>query len=195
MGLAMQQHNQVAPGDLEEVRRFINTWSIPNQTRIEEDALPLLVEDPQAWASELSTYPRQPADSLKKLRALRQVLRHACASADEQDQALNHWLSRYPLLAQRQFSDGLPHLRLAPAQTRYAGHLLAIVANAIAAGHFSRLKTCGDCQWAFYDHTRSGTKRWCGMSKGGPQGRACGTIAKVSAFRQRAADRARTTDN
>ncbi|WP_371916672.1 CGNR zinc finger domain-containing protein [Pseudomonas sp. ATCC PTA-122608] len=64
-------------------------------------------------------------------------------------------------------------------------YILAIVANAINCAQWSRLKTCGDCQWAFYDHTRSASKRWCGMSKGGPQGRACGTIAKVRAFRER----------
>ncbi|MGI4859348.1 MAG: CGNR zinc finger domain-containing protein [Janthinobacterium lividum] len=48
-----------------------------------------------------------------------------------------------------------------------------------------RLKTCADCRWAFYDHTRNRSKRWCGMTKGGPDGRACGTIAKVGAYRAR----------
>jgi predicted RNA-binding Zn ribbon-like protein len=75
--------------------------------------------------------------------------------------------------------------QLTPAQNTFAAHTLAIVANAINGAQWARLKTCDDCQWAFYDHTRSANKRWCGMSKGGPQGRACGTIAKVRAFRER----------
>ncbi|TDV70297.1 CGNR zinc finger domain-containing protein [Pseudomonas sp. LP_7_YM] len=190
----MQQHNQVAPGDLEEVRRFINTWSIPNQTRVETDVLPMLVKDAHAWARELSLYPRQPADNLDMLSTLRLALRQACADHAQHPEALNAVFGGVPLQARVQPNDGVMRLQLESTQGTYAGHILAIVANAIAAGHFSRLKTCGDCQWAFYDHTRSGNKRWCGMTKGGPQGRACGTIAKVSAFRQRAAMKARAAD-
>lgn len=190
----MQQHNQVAPGDLEEVRRFINTWSIPNQTRVETDTLPTLMSDARAWARELSFCPRQPADSLTMLSTLRLALRQACADHDQHDEALNAVFGTIALQAKVKSIEGVSQLRLESMQKTYAGHVLSIVANAIAAGHFSRLKTCDDCQWAFYDHTRSGNKRWCGMTKGGPQGRACGTIAKVSAFRQRAADKARKGD-
>jgi hypothetical protein len=70
-GYTMQSHNQAAPGDLEEVRRFINTWSIPNQTRIETDLLPQLMSDPMEWQREVSACPLQPRDSLKVLLALR----------------------------------------------------------------------------------------------------------------------------
>ena len=37
----------------------------------------------------------------------------------------------------------------------------------------------------FDHHTRNGGKRWCLMYAGGPQGRACGTIAKVRRYRER----------
>ncbi|MBF3926184.1 CGNR zinc finger domain-containing protein [Burkholderia pseudomallei] len=57
----------------------------------------------------------------------------------------------------------------------------------IASGEWSRLKPCPDCQWAFYHRTRNGSKRWCGMTKGGPGGRACGTIAKAAAYHTREA--------
>ncbi|WP_429448818.1 CGNR zinc finger domain-containing protein [Paraburkholderia sp. 40] len=43
------------------------------------------------------------------------------------------------------------------------------------------------------DHTRNGSKRWCSMTKGGPDGRACGTIAKVAAYRAREATKANAT--
>jgi predicted RNA-binding Zn ribbon-like protein len=39
----------------------------------------------------------------------------------------------------------------------------------------------------FYDNTRNGGKRWCLMNAGGPDGRACGTIAKVRRYRDRQA--------
>jgi predicted RNA-binding Zn ribbon-like protein len=186
----MQAHNQTAPGELEEVRRFINSWSIPNQTRIETDELPRWASDPQAWARELSPCSRQSDDDLDTLLALRRALRDTCAHHEGDGKALNVWFSQVPLLAAIESGDSMSHVRLKPAHGTYTGHLLAIVANAIAAGEWARLKTCGDCQWAFYDHTRNGSKRWCGMSKGGPDGRACGTIAKVTAFRKRAADKA-----
>jgi predicted RNA-binding Zn ribbon-like protein len=46
------------------------------------------------------------------------------------------------------------------------GALLAIVAQAIADGSWSRLKICPGhhCGWAFYDGSRNRTGRWCSMS-------------------------------
>jgi predicted RNA-binding Zn ribbon-like protein len=186
----MQAHNQAAPGDLESVRRFINSWSIPNQTRIEADILPLLASDPDAWQSDLSLYLRQPSDSLDKLLVLRSDLRKSCESPDANTEQLNAWFNRVALSVHVEAVGGVTTLSVISAEATYVGHILAAVANAIASGAWSRLKTCGDCQWAFYDHTRNGSKRWCGMTKGGPNGRACGTIAKVSAFRSRAAAKA-----
>jgi predicted RNA-binding Zn ribbon-like protein len=187
----MPDHSQTAPGDLEAVRRFINTWSIPNLTRIEMDALPLLVSDPEVWRRDLSHYPRQPSDSLDKLLRLRSDLRQSSKSVNSHSEVLNDWFSNVALSVKVLSAGGAMALSVTPADTTYVAYILAVVANAIASGEWSRLKTCGDCQWAFYDHTRNGSKRWCGMTKGGPDGRACGTIAKVSAFRSREAARAR----
>ncbi|WP_311969694.1 CGNR zinc finger domain-containing protein [Pseudomonas baltica] len=187
----MPAHNQTAPGELEDVRRFVNSWSIPNQTRIETDQLPQWASDPQAWTRELSRCPLHPEDQLDTLLELRLALRESCANHDHDSEALNTWFDKVPLSAFIESIESVARLRLKPLQSTYRGHILALVANAIASGEWSRLKTCGDCQWAFYDHTRNGNKRWCGMSKGGPDGRACGTIAKVTAFRLRAADKAR----
>jgi hypothetical protein len=56
---------------------------------------------------------------------------------------------------------------------------------AVADGQWQRLKACPDCRWVFYDHTRNASKRWCLMHAGGPDGRACGTIAKLRQYRQK----------
>ncbi len=64
------------------------------------------------------------------------------------------------------------------------GALLAIVAQAIADGSWSRLKICpGDhCGWAFYDHSRNRSGRWCSMS-------VCGGRDKARAhYRRRRAE-------
>lgn len=187
----MTTHSQAAPAELEDVRRFINTWFMPNQTRIETDLLPVLISDPKRWEHEVSAFPLHPLDSLDTLLALRRDLRRACADHRVDDELLNPWFELTPLIAQVESSEGGRNIHLEPIQPTYASYIVAKVANAIGCSSWSRLKTCDDCQWAFYDHTRSATKRWCGMTKGSPEGRACGTIAKVRAFRERKAAQAR----
>jgi predicted RNA-binding Zn ribbon-like protein len=63
------------------------------------------------------------------------------------------------------------------------GMLLAITARAMLDGTWRRLKICPghDCDWAFYDHSRNMTGRWCSMS-------VCGGRAKARShyLRQRA---------
>jgi predicted RNA-binding Zn ribbon-like protein len=54
------------------------------------------------------------------------------------------------------------------------GVLLAVTAQALADGSWSRLRICpgDDCGWAFYDHSRNRSGRWCSMS-------VCGGRAKA----------------
>jgi len=54
------------------------------------------------------------------------------------------------------------------------GALLAIVAQSIADGSWSRLKVCPGhhCGRAFYDHSRNRSGRWCSMSVCGGHGKA-----------------------
>jgi predicted RNA-binding Zn ribbon-like protein len=51
---------------------------------------------------------------------------------------------------------------------------------AMTQGTWHRLKICSsdDCRWAFYDHSRSGTGRWCSM-------KLCGNRAKQESWRSR----------
>jgi predicted RNA-binding Zn ribbon-like protein len=60
------------------------------------------------------------------------------------------------------------------------GVLLARTAAAIIDGTWARLKICpgDDCGWAFYDHSRNGSGRWCSMS-------VCGGRAKARAHYRR----------
>jgi predicted RNA-binding Zn ribbon-like protein len=55
----------------------------------------------------------------------------------------------------------------------------------IVENSFHRVKICPDCKYAFYDQSKSSTKKWCSMTKNSPSGRACGTIAKVKKFRDK----------
>ena len=97
---------------------------------------------------------------------------------------LQRWLDR---LTPRLELHAPPGARLAfvPAEGSPAAALVAAVAEAFASGAWSRLRACRDCHWVFYDHSRSGTRVWCGMYATGPQGRACGSIAKTRRYRER----------
>ena len=60
------------------------------------------------------------------------------------------------------------------------GRLMAIVAGAVEQGRWERLKACPRdvCRWAFFDHSKNHSGRWCQMD-------VCGNIEKARAFRQR----------
>ena len=62
------------------------------------------------------------------------------------------------------------------------GRLLAIVAEAMRAGSWARLKACrsDDCRWAFFDGSKNHSRAWCSMA-------LCGNRAKARAFRERQA--------
>jgi predicted RNA-binding Zn ribbon-like protein len=58
--------------------------------------------------------------------------------------------------------------------------LLSVVAEAVAAGTWSRLKACREpsCRWAFYDYSRNRRRTWCSMD-------LCGNRAKARASHHR----------
>jgi predicted RNA-binding Zn ribbon-like protein len=66
---------------------------------------------------------------------------------------------------------------LASRLDRALGVVLAVTASAMLAGNWERLKVCpGEhCGWAFYDHSRNRSGRWCSMA-------VCGGRAKARAY-------------
>lgn len=66
--------------------------------------------------------------------------------------------------------------------TRVIGRVAIAIAEAAAAGRWSRLKSCPGqlCGWAFYDRSASGRSRWCAMQ-------LCGSRSKMRAYRGRLA--------
>lgn len=145
---------------------------------------------PEMWRTEFPHRPLSRVDGLGRLQRLRADLRSACQGEASSDEPLNKWFNSAALTVKTRWISGATTLIVESSEASFVGYIVAVVANAIASGEWARLKTCPDCQWAFYDHTRNGSKRWCGMTKGGPNGRACGTIAKVTAYRAREAKKA-----
>jgi predicted RNA-binding Zn ribbon-like protein len=60
------------------------------------------------------------------------------------------------------------------------GRILADVAVAASKGTWARMKICAaeDCRWAYYDHSKSRTGRWCAME-------TCGNRHKTRRYRLR----------
>lgn len=139
------------------MRQLLNTWSIPNDTRVPTDAF---VGEAQ-------------------LRKLRDDIRRAVETGAPE--CLNRWVMKL----------GIRPVLVGGVIDWHgrgeAASMLAIVLSAIADGTWPRLKACPDCRWVFYDNSRNASKRWCLMTAAGPNGRSCGSIAKVRAFRERAA--------
>ncbi len=181
--------NTPAPGELEFVRRFLNTWRIPAEEidagrREPADELPWLLRDRRAWEERFPGWPLGLGNA-GQLARLREDLRGALGAPQGWAETLNGWLGGYPLVARVADENGGGSVRYEPApEAGFAGRVLAAVARSVEDGTFTRLKACPDCRWIFYDKTRSKTRVWCGMYAG-EGGRACGTISKVRRYRQR----------
>jgi len=92
---------------------------------------------------------------------------------------VNRQVSRLSILAR--FEPAGVRLRGGgPGLDEALGTIAAIVAEEMLRGRWGRLKACARdvCRWVFYDHSRSGTGRWCTMA-------ICGSRTKVRAYYRR----------
>lgn len=179
-----EQNDQVAPGRLEIVREFLNTWRIPNDTRVSQDMLQAtgtIARFQTRYFAGLGG-PVEP----EQLLHLRDDLRGVLGTGDVS--VINRWLTIQPVQTMLvQDEAGIPAIYYQPAAGPCAlcGAVLAIVVEAVAQKTWPRLKACLDCQWVFYDHTKNGNRVWCRMVASGPEGRSCGSISKVRRWRER----------
>ena len=169
-----------APGRLEQVRVFLNTWRVPHETRTPLDVLPDLLRDPGDWRAQIRDAPVPRRDELVELTEFRAALREALGQPGE----LRGWLERHPL----HVAVGDSGVRYVAGDDTAVAGLLVLVVEAVADGGWARLKACPDCRNVFYDHSRNRSRTWCSMYAETPDGRACGSIAKVRAYRGRKRD-------
>jgi predicted RNA-binding Zn ribbon-like protein len=168
------------PGDIEQIRVFLNTWRVPHDTRVPVDDLAVLADAPEDWQVTMPAVPAPGPAEIDELSALRAVLRDQLGTATPA--GLRPWLERYPVTVDLGVEQPVVHV---PAGPGAVPHVVAMVVAAVAAGYWQRLKACPDCRHVFYDHSRNRSRTWCSMNAGTPDGRACGSIAKVRAYRER----------
>lgn len=176
---------QEAPGELEQVRAFVNTIDVEEdaeQLTGPEELAAWLVQHGLARSGLVAT-----TDDLEHAIGLREALRAALLAhnsgtlvhadaASELDRAAAR--ARLRLRFDRQGSGSVQPE--ADGVDGALGRLLAIVHRSATEGTWSRLKACRDdtCEWAFYDHTRNRSGTWCTMA-------VCGNRAKARAYRER----------
>jgi predicted RNA-binding Zn ribbon-like protein len=77
--------------------------------------------------------------------------------------------------------DGRAELEPEPAGVEHAlARILAAVHTAMVDGTWPRLKACSndECRWAYYDHSKNRSGRWCTMD-------VCGNTMKARTYRRR----------
>ena len=173
-----------APGELELVRAFVNTWdadggteAIPGPAELRE----WLVEHDllAAGARVTAAEHRQAIEVREALRAL--LLQNAGLDVGPDAGAVLDAAAARARLRVRFAPDGAVSTEAEAGGVAGAlGRLLAIVAAAQEDGTWSRLKAClaDDCQWGFYDRSRNRSAVWCDM-------RVCGNRQKVRSYRER----------
>jgi predicted RNA-binding Zn ribbon-like protein len=183
--LLVMSKQQQAPGELELVRRFVNTLDIEAAT--ESLSTPHALGE---WLSDAALAPAtlEPTSAeLRRAVALREALREILvAHSDGSPEPVEAWRE-----LDAQARRARLHVRFDPGGSAIVepeakgvdgalGRLLAIVQGAIAQGAWTRLKACRlhTCGWAFYDHTKNRSGAWCNMA-------VCGNRAKARAYRER----------
>jgi predicted RNA-binding Zn ribbon-like protein len=176
-----------APGRLALVQAFVNT-----HYDLAADGGGELLGDPKALGDWMSAHAliapdaRLDAHDLARALAVREGLRAlAFANNDEP-------LDEGAVEALGAASAGAAtEIRIAPEGPRFVpssetaldaglAALLAITATAMIDGSWPRLKACPGrhCGWAFYDHSRNQSARWCSMQ-------ICGDREKARAYYRR----------
>lgn len=173
-----------APGALEFVRAFVNTLDIEAGTDQLQN-----VATWRAWATTHQVDGRASADDLRFARHLRESLREGMlANHDRMPlpaatvDALNEAADRAKA-GVRFTQDGAQVHASATGMNAVFGRLVSILSSSMNDGSWARLKACAadDCQWGFYDSSRSRTGQWCSMS-------ICGNRAKQARWRQQGAE-------
>ena len=145
-----------------------------------------LLEDPAASTAWLKGEGFSPEMPLRKrhvtrLIDFRETMRSVAASDSVTNEGIE-WLFDETIETAIRFRviDGVPHVVGAAedASDRYVDTLTVILGEAVREGSWARFKICAnpDCRWAFYDHSKNSSGRWCSMEY-------CGSRAKISTFR------------
>lgn len=168
-----------APGQLEDVRTLLNSWSLSNTTRQEVDDLWAWMSRPELWHEKFRFVPAPRSAEFPQLRALRQAMR---AFITGQPESLNVAIASGGRFALQTRLERVEFI--GDGTTR--GELEATLLNAVTSNQAVRLRACDDCGWVFFDGSRNNRRRWCAMEPSAGV-RGCGAAAKAKRYRRKQA--------
>jgi predicted RNA-binding Zn ribbon-like protein len=173
-----------APGRLELLQRFLNTWN--HELPTDWDRLGTAMKA-TAWLHAkglITSSARVDGNEAARLRELREALRalamsnhRSGASASGSGFAGRLW----PRARLRVEVDDAGRTRLEPSDSGVdaaVATLLGILHEAQVLGHWPRMKACRHCHYAFYDRSKNRSAAWCAMS-------ICGNRTKNRTYRHR----------
>ena len=173
-----------APGRLELLQRFLNSWN--HELPTDWDRIGTSTKA-QSWLRAkglISSSVRVTAQEAARLRDLREVLRglaisnHRSAASPSGLDPLRH---AWPKAQLRVEVDASGQTRLESTGSGVdaaVATLLGILHEAQLLGHWSRMKACRHCGYAFYDRSKNQSAAWCAMS-------ICGNRTKNRTYRRR----------
>lgn len=181
----VKETNIPAPGNLEIIRKLLNTWKIPNDSRKIMDKL-INKDDVNEFQKEnFENIDNYPLFNYTDLINLRNDLRKSISSSDG-DEIINYWLIKYPINVELVKNEDNSNYSVSFSPKKFfCSWILAVVLESISNGEWNRLKECPDCKLVFFDHSRNKSKVWCGMYALSDEGRACGSISKVKRYREK----------
>jgi predicted RNA-binding Zn ribbon-like protein len=173
-----------APGRLELLQRFVNSHNHDFPPDWDRIGTP---EKAAAWLREKGLV--EPGDRISqgdaaRLRELREAIRALAIAnrAGQPDAAAADAVRRLAVTARLTLAiDDAGRTTLEPVASGVDGAvatLLGILHEAQLTGHWSRMKACRQCEYAFYDRSKNRSAAWCAMS-------ICGNRTKNRAYYRR----------
>jgi len=174
--LTLRTGNPAAPGDLALLEGFLNTWS--GELSIEDFGT---VSDTEKWLRQFGLWmgsKKLTATHREKIIQFRECLR-AWILDNSSTQPLAASLS--DVVFHAEIDEGMLSFKAVGDPYQFlVGSLAKAISASQNAGTWDRFKCCElpTCGWAFYDSTRSRTKRWCSM-------KTCGSRHKAREYYKR----------
>ncbi|MFN8457433.1 MAG: CGNR zinc finger domain-containing protein [Anaerolineae bacterium] len=173
-----------APGNLELIRAFVNTWNIehgqeallgPAQIQAWLAAHQLMAEDEPVSQGDFEEIIR----FREALRALLVLNNDGPLEAGTME-TLNQLSQKLCLRVEFEAAEAVHLASVERGVAGAMGQLLGIVFTAMIDGSWSRLKACHNhgCRWAFYDLSKNRSATWCATT-------ICGSRLKARAYRRR----------
>lgn len=174
---------QIASGELELVREFVNTRDV--EAGAESLDSPAALSD---WFAKRALLPagkrlgeRDLREAIEVREAIRILLlanndRHPIGEATKN---LDRLADKTPLKV-RFYGDGASGFEMVEGADGALGRILVVIALSMAQGTWDRLKVCRNegCEWAFYDRSKNRSGKWRAME-------VCGNRMKARAYRRR----------